>query len=277
MLRLFALILTIIPFSISSAEDSKVHIRNSISSEFESKTLDRTYEIKIKLPKNYDSSIDKTYPVLYVQDAPYTFGVAASTTHFSPLDNTIVVAIGFAQGENGQFSRVRDLTPQVDESWTKYETGGAGKYFKFISTELIPYIETQYRADGDRRIFAGQSLGASFGAWILLTEPDLFSGYILTSPSFWFKNDVIFQYEQEFRADNDRLKAKVYMATGSFETIEFGMTHDMVGGQLRFVKQLRSRDYTDLLLKDEIIDGTDHSTTFPVGLAKGLNWLLVDR
>jgi len=262
---------------LSSVVHSQVAIRNSSAEVIQSEVLGRAYTVQVKLPKSYDSDQSKTYPVLYVQDAPYAFGVAASATHFSPLDDTIIVGIGFAVGEHGQFSRVRDLTPELDSSWETYETGGARKYFDFLSRELVPHIEDKYRIKSGHRIFAGHSLGGSFGAWLLLTQPEFFSGYILTSPSLWFKEGVIFDYEESYHELNDDLNAKVYIATGSYEIEEFGMYYDMVGDHVRFVELLKSRDYGGLQLKDEVVQGTDHYTTFPVGLAKGLNWLLVER
>lgn len=37
------------------------------------------------------------------------------------MDKAIAVAIAFAHGENGQFNRVRDLTPAHDKSWQSYK------------------------------------------------------------------------------------------------------------------------------------------------------------
>jgi hypothetical protein len=60
------------------------------------------------------------------------------------------------------------------------------------------------------------------------------------------------------------------MATGALEILDNGMTQDMVGGHLRFASRLRSRNYQGLKLQDEVVKGTEHYSTFPVGLLKGL-------
>lgn len=258
--------------------DQSFKINNSKVVTIESKVLDRKYDIYIKVPRGYfdKKNQSKKYPAIYLNDGPHTFKVAAGVTHFPSMDKAIVIGISFAHGENGQFSRVRDLTPETDTSWTKYITGGAPKYLQFIESELFPFVESHYRINTQERILSGHSLGGSFGAWVLLTKPELFSSYILTSPSFWFKDDLIFDLEEEYFKKHKSLKANLYVATGGLETLEHGMRNDMVDGHIRFLERLRSRNYQGLRINDEIVDGTDHFTTFPIGLTKGLKWIYQD-
>lgn len=253
-------------------------IENSEVFTINSNVLSRKYNIYIKVPSDYfnkDNS-QKTYPALYLNDGPHTFKVAAGVTHFKSMNKAIVVGIAFAQGEDGQYSRVRDLTPEPDESWSNYVTGGASDYLRFIENEVIPFVEKNYRANPARRILCGHSLGGSFGTWVLLTKPQLFSGYILTSPSLWFKDEMIFDLEEKYAQDHESLAVNVYFATGALETPENGMKNNMVDGHNRFVKRMRSRNYQGLHLNDEVVPGTDHFSTFPVGLAKGLRWIYQD-
>lgn len=254
---------------------SHYKIERTESITISSKTLGRQYDLFIKLPRGYDraANADKRYPVLYLNDAPHTFKVALGVTHFPKMDKAIVVALGFAHGENGQFSRVRDLTPVEDKSWVKYQTGGATAYLDFIKQEVIPYVEKNYRADPNNRILSGHSLGGSFGAWVLLTQPNLFSAYILSSPSFWYKNDWIMNLQKQHAKANRALAAKVFIATGSLETIEHGLRNDMVAGHNQFVSQLKASGYRELKLAGEVVVGTDHYSTFPVALSKGLMFL----
>ncbi|GHB65345.1 hypothetical protein GCM10008107_12940 [Psychrosphaera saromensis] len=266
----------------NAVEQNKVEIANSHIVTIDSKILGRKYDLFIKVPRGYHSKDNhskdnhsnnnksKHYPVLYLNDGPYTFKVATGVTHMQPMDKAIVVGISFAHGENGQSSRVRDLTPEVDKSWVKYQTGGAPEYLDFIEKEVFVFVEKNYRTNTKQRILAGQSLGGSFGAWVLLTKPELFSSYLLTSPSLWYKDELIFDVEQKYYQNNKQLKANIYIATGALETPENGMQQDMVAGHSKFVKRLRSRDYQGIKLIDEVVTGTNHYSTFPVGLSKGL-------
>jgi len=258
---------------------SAFEIQDSRSFTIRSKILGRKYDLYVKLPVGYFEEVnrERDYPVLYLNDGPHTFKVAAGATHFKQMDKAIVVGISFAHGESGQYSRVRDLTPEYDKSWKNYKTGGAEKYLKFIESEVIPFVETRYRVNPSRRILSGHSLGGSFGAWVLLKKPQLFSSYILTSPSLWFKDEMIFDVEEEYAKKNKSLNVNIFMATGALENAKRGwMLNDMVDGHQRFVKQLRSRDYQGLHIEDEVVVGTDHFSTFPIGLTKGLRWIYQD-
>ncbi len=256
-------------------KEKQYELRNTRVVTIDSKVLGRKYDLYIKVPRGYDhpDNSAKRYPALYLNDGPYTFKVAIGVTNPRPLDKAIVVGISFAKGESGMASRVRDLTPEHDASWQDYETGGGASYLEFIENEVFTYIESNYRINTDQRILAGQSLGGSFGVWVLLTKPELFSSYILTSPSLWYKDHLIYQTESTYHEANKQLSANVYMATGGLETRANGMRNEMAQDQLKFVDHLRSRQYQGLNLAAEITEGTDHFSTFPVGLSKGLMFI----
>lgn len=259
-------------FSTAKNNDNNFVIAHSEIITINSTVLNKKYDLYIKVPRDYflEDSKHKKYPVLYLNDGPHTFKVASGVTHFPEMDKAIVVGISFAHGEHGQHSRVRDLTPVVDKTWKQYRTGGALRYLDFIENEVIKYVEDNYRVNSKQRILSGHSLGGSFGAWVLLTKPELFSSYILTSPSLWFKEYWIFDVEEQYKLKNKHLNANVYLATGSLETIKDGMYYEMADDQIKFMSKLVSGNYQGLTVKGEIVEGTDHYSTFPVGLSKGL-------
>lgn len=240
----------------------------------------RSYEIYIKTPVGYEDAANSKvkYPVIYLNDGPYTFQVASGLTHL-PMGNSrkferaILVGISYAEGEAGMASRVRDFTPVRDASWTRYETGGAPQYLAFLEQQVFPFVETHFRADPTRRTLSGQSLGGSFGAWVLLERPELFSNYILTSPSLWFHDRYIFDLEQSRAGEWNDLDAHVYFAVGEMETVDNGMTNPMVSQLVEFGDRLRSRGYPNLKLQVEVIPGALHETTFPFGFMRGTHWI----
>ncbi|WP_440957356.1 alpha/beta hydrolase [Oceanicaulis sp. LC35] len=237
----------------------------------------RSYELYVRTPLRYDPVRAEGYPVVYLNDGPYTFLVATGAAHVPMnsrvMEPAILVGISHAIGENGMDSRVRDFTPTEDADWQR-ETGGGEAYLGLFRSEIIPAIEMRYHADPSRRILSGQSLGGSFGAWVLLTEPELFSAYILTSPSLWYHDHMILELEAAYAASHDDLTAQVYFATGELEVPGQSTRNDMAGDQTRFVERLESRDYRSLDLKAEIITDARHETTFPQGFMRGLDWIL---
>jgi len=246
--------------------------------EIRSEKLGRTYDLYIKLPPGYGKpeNASERYPVIYLNDGPYTFQVASGVTRLplimGEFEKVILVGISFAKGEGGQASRSRDLTPWEIEG-AEYKHGGARDYFEFIRTEVIGYVETNFRADPARRVLSGQSYGGLFGAWVLLTAPETFNAYILTSPSLWSKDKAIFDLEKAYAEKHDDLPATVYFATGERETFPYYKTHDMLKQQSEFAAQLRARGYSSLVIRNETIPDGLHVTTFPVGFTRAMQWL----
>ena len=258
--------------------DTSFEIPRTITHTIDSKVLGRTYDIYVKLPLGYNKpvNVSQVYPVMYLNDGPYTFQVASGVTRLpiaaKKMTPVILVGISFAKGEKAQLSRTYDLTPVKDVRW-KDKTGGGLAYLAFIETEVIPLIEKTYRADPKERALVGQSFGSLFGVFTLFTKPHLFKNYLLTSPSLWISNKYIFELEEEFSKKHTDLNANLYFATGEFEQIKFGRYHNMVKGQTDMVARLKSRDYLGLKIKDEIIEGMHHETTFPIGFTRGIQWL----
>jgi predicted alpha/beta superfamily hydrolase len=245
-----------------------------------SPVLERSYDLYVKLPPGYrdDANASRSYPVLYVADGHYPFqtaaGVMMAPMNHGGFEHAILVGVSYAVGENGGASRTRDLTPVRNPDNTN-PTGGARDFLTFLRDEAIPVVEAQYRTDPARRIYAGQSYGGLFGAYALLNEPGLFHDYILTSPSLWFADGAMFAMEAEL-AQNDRApEGRVFFAIGETETPAInGGRYDMVGDQKRFADLLRSRGHDGLDVRDVVVEDGTHLTTFPVGLLRGLMWVL---
>lgn len=243
----------------------------------------RTYDLYVKLPPSYadPKNAGKRYGVLYLTDGDYTFQVASGVTRLAHnlkrLEEFILVGLPNAKGEDGMDARRRDLTPWVDQSLSGV-SGGAPAYLDFLVKEAMPLVEKTYRIDSARRTLVGQSYGALFGLWVLFTQPQHFSSYILTSPSIWYKDYALRTLEADYAKTHKDLKARVYMITGSFEAARpgdsrYNRTRDMVADQQDMARRLRARKYPGLQVMSEVSQGTFHETTFPVGLIQGLQWL----
>lgn len=266
--------------SAQSEEPEAYVLRDSEVRSIRSDRLQRTYRLQIKLPPGYEApeNADHEYPVIYFNDATYTWLTAVGVTifpfHTEVFEKAILVGISHAEGESSQLSRTRDYTP-TDDPGTRFKSGGARQYLSFLKDEVLPFVETTYRADPDRRMLSGVSYGGLFGAYALLEEPGLFSDYILTSPSLWHNEKVMFELEEAFAASGKQLSGRVYFAVGEAEipAVSPGFP-DMVGQQELFAKRLRSRSYPNLQVRDEVMEGGTHLTTYPIGLTRALRWML---
>jgi predicted alpha/beta superfamily hydrolase len=171
--------------------------------QIDSPALGRSYELFVRLPPGHGDAenAERRYPVLYLNDAHYVFQAAAGVTlapmRHGGLEPMIIVGVSYALGEGGTASRGRDLTPTGNAAQTQHATGEARAFLTFMRDEVIPLVERTYPVDAGRRIFAGQSYGGLFGAYALVSEPGLFSDYILTSPSLWYGNGAMFGIEAD--------------------------------------------------------------------------------
>lgn len=263
-------------------------LKNTEVRDIHAQGLNRDYQVFVGLPDDYAEHPDKTYPVLFVTDADYAFPLIRSIARRvgnqgEDLQPFILVGLSYAKGDTGTFSRNRDYTPSKggqgeNADGKPYIYGEAAAYRAFIKDEVFPLIAKTYRADMAHKIFTGHSYGGLLGADILLSDPDMFESYILSSPSLWFNNKVIFAREAAYAQNHKDLTAKVFMATGGYEVVgpdkRNNTTNDLVADMHTMEKLLKSRGYPDLKVQSEVIEGEDHLTVAPDIITHGLLWAL---
>jgi predicted alpha/beta superfamily hydrolase len=255
-------------------------VERSFVQTLKSAALDRSYDVYVKLPESYDrpENARRKYPVMYLNDGPYTFQVASGVTRVpfkhELFEEFILVGLSYAVGEDPAQSRTRDLTPSVDAK--RPGSGGARAYLDFMKTDVIPFVEKTWRTDPARRTLGGQSYGGLFGLWTAFNEPDLFRNYILTSASLWWDKRMMFEMERVYAAAHKDLRADIYLAIGERERPgQCGHAEciDMVADQAAMVKRMQSRRYPGLELHAQVVEGAYHETTFPVGLLSAMQGL----
>lgn len=229
-----------------------IHTRKLSSS-----IVGQEYEISVWLPPGYNDSTDKTYPVIYVLDGDVLFGTAAhmgGTLVFGEdAPAMIIVGIGWAitSFDDWNYRRSRDLMPCVSEMLPI--SGGEANFLAFIETELIPFINANYRTDPTYQILAGASAGGLFALYALLQKPELFRGIISGSPAIWVCAETMMELEKLFAESGKMLPATVYISFGSLEG-------EWVQPAEAFYNALASRNHTGLVLKYEVLDGETHSS-----------------
>ena len=233
---------------------------------------DRVYPLFIKLPRSYSANSDKSYPVIYLTDALYSFPIVSGATRLlmnsGKMKEVIIVGISYSKGSRGPSSRIRDYTHIEDTRW-KYQTGQANEYSNFIEKSVFPYIEKNYRVS-DSRTYVGNSLGGLFGAYIFFTKPNMFNNYILGSPSVWFKDNDILKTKTKANLNQH----KVFIAVGANETIELDSPqHDMVKGAKELELKVLSEHYPNTKVKFLTIQEANHETAFPTTVTQGIYWL----
>lgn len=265
----------------ASAEEAPAYAApRSAVHEVSTKDGERAYRLYVMTPPGYDRAENaaRRYPAIYLNDAELFFMTAAGAPLLSyynkALEETILVGISYAVGEDPIASRQRDLTPVTDASFAN-ETGGAHAYLAFIKEAAAPAIEARYRADPARRTLAGHSFGGAFATYVLLTEPALFSNYIIISPAYWYAGHALAGFEQRYAEAHGDLPARVYLAAGDLEGPKGGLKSvDLANDMSAFAARLRSRGYRSLDLRAEILDdGVTHATSLQAAWLRAQGWL----
>ncbi|MBV1774281.1 alpha/beta hydrolase [Burkholderiaceae bacterium DAT-1] len=269
-------------YSLSRTEVRDIH----------STLLKRDYQVFVSLPAGYESST-RRYPVVFVTDANYGFplvrAMVARLHHESRnLSDLIVVGLSYAAGNTPEQSRNRDYTPtasgyETEPGETVWPHGGAEAYRQHIKQEIFPVISKYYRADMNSKTLIGHSFGGLFGAYVLVSDPEMFQQYLLSSPSLWYDKEWIFKRLHSMLDARHDLSARIYLGIGSFERPNpnphkpdprFNRDTDMVDEVKRFARTLRKARFPNLQILDEVIAGEDHLTVNPITYTHGLMWLL---
>ena len=247
----------------------------------------RNCQVFVALPPSYAKDPQRRYPVLYVTDADYAFPIVRQIARRLNLDRPVIdefilVGLSYAVGENGMVSRRRDYTPTAvgaHNAPADAEHGQGEAYSAYLRRQVFPFIAQRYRAEERERLLLGHSYGALLGAQILLTQPDMFSGYLLGSPSFWYDQHVIEKIERAYAASHQDLAASVYLYVGEYEDMKpgdprFATRYNMVSDARRLERTLNSRLYPSLRIKLDVLNDEDHLSVAPRGFTHGLKFLL---
>lgn len=235
------------------------------------------YKLYVSLPRDYAGG-DGAYAVVYLLDADYSFAIARNIVeHLADRNNIrplILVGIAYDGPDRYRLNRTRDYTPTSVPTGgygAEYQkvSGGAPAFRRFLERELIPFIDAEYRTTGERAL-VGHSYGGLFASWVMLTEPALFSRYIVASPSLWYDDHYMAGVEGDFARTHDDLPARAFFGVGSREVND---SIDMVSDLDAFTDRLRSRGFPSLKLTAVTFDDETHNSVFPALLGKGLRYV----
>ena len=229
----------------------------------------RDYDIQVSLPADYGRDPAARYPTLYILDGQWDFKLMLSVQgglvydRFTPP--IIIVGITWS-GANANYDSLRamDLTPPATRRLPG--SGAAPQFLTFIKDQLIPFVETNWRADPRRRVLMGSSFAGLFTLYALFTDPGLFAGYMAGSPAVTYASRAGFALEASYAATHHDLPVRLYIAVGSIE--------DLASPVQEFWGIVRSRNYTGLTLETRVIEGERHSGNKPEAFNRGLRFIL---
>lgn len=179
-----------------------------------SKFLKYEREIDIYLPPAYYKDRDRRFPVLYMHDGNNLFYPSISFAGVPwRVDSTMDMLISNGLIEETIVVGIHN-TPQrnYEYTWTQMKhpngqvEGGGGKWYaKFITEELKPRFDKNFKTLTDRKNtgIMGSSLGGLISFYLGLNFPDVFSKIGVVSPSLWWDKGIAFTDVEKIRTDLD--------------------------------------------------------------------------
>jgi len=187
----------VIGFFLSSFAQGKIETVHSDQ-------LNSPRELKIQLPRNYDSKAERVYPLIIVLDGDYLFEPVAGNVDYQAYWENIPEC--FVIGVNQEVYRKTDF--EHDDEGNLTENGE--KFYAFLAKELIPYLENKYKVSAFK-VVVGHDEGANFMNHFLLKNKELFRAYVNLSPDF--EKGIVDKVKPQLTNLNE--ETFYYLATGS--------------------------------------------------------------
>jgi enterochelin esterase-like enzyme len=166
----------------------------------------RDRKVWVHLPPNYHES-SLTYPLVVLQDGQWMNGplqVPAMADALLKHGRMAPAIIAMIQS-GSQTERIREYVTSE-------------KYYPFLMTELLPFLQSNYRVDATQLILGGASAGAIAAADAALRNPGVVHGLLMMSPPLGkgAAADVLTRYPSRFR-DAKLLPRRVFQSVGRYE------------------------------------------------------------
>jgi predicted alpha/beta superfamily hydrolase len=235
-----------------------------------------SFSFFVRLPKNYSKTNKQTYPVIYLLDGNAYFDqVSNSLDSYIKKKKVsvdpIVVGIGYENAYVMDSLRNRDYTfPEALPADSFKISGQGDKFYNFIKTKLVTYIDSAYRTDKSNRTIMGHSLGGYFVLYALnqnLSDSLVFSNFIAASPSIYYHDNYLAKEIGSSQISQRNIEnIKIYLTIGELEVLE-NQTNDFE----IFSKMLSDRK---IKVQTEVYKGLEHMGTAIPTFESGIQFLL---
>lgn len=233
-------------FGVCEMEKDEIVMGKFVS--LHSKIMNEMRKFIIRLPEGYEESVE-AYPVVYLLNADYEtyFVNAASTIGYLADMGRIpqMIVVGIPTPDHG-----KDLFPFKVKN--RALAAEAKKFLRFLTNELVPQIEREYRTQ-PFRILIGQSNGGLFTVYALLESPEAFKVYIAGSPMLGWGTKKVCQMARKSFEEGSMKNRFLYMIYGDQDY------EHVVSAVPEFVKLLETHSPQGLFWQSVVLEGEGHT------------------
>ena len=171
--------------------------------------------------------------------------------------------------------RVRDyLYPKSLPSDEMEAVGGGKNFHQYLTEELLPKIDSQYRTDINKRALLGHSFGGYFVLYSLLNQlqnnTNHFQNFISASPTLWYNNFYLNQLPEELAQSKKQLG--IFLSVGDLEDSAWSVkpVRDLAAAMQKY-------NIEGVEFKTQIYNHLDHMDVAVLSFTKGLQELSNDK
>lgn len=255
-MKQLTLFLLLLPFGIVAQIHTAVTIRYAAS-------VKDSFEIYITTPTPIDPA--KTYDVVYYCDANLKSGnklreMVNDTAYAKRVSRTIFVGIGHIG--NYHVLRRRDyILPFINKGDTAGKSDKYGQienFYRFLTTELMPNINSAYKTNTANNTIMGHSLGGLFAFYCLFKNEGYFKNYYALSPALWIDKYSIYRFN---KLGGNMPQRHLYFSAGGQETL-----NHIKKGTTAMAAFLQQQQYPGLQFVHVIHEGQTHNSQVPLSL-----------
>lgn len=264
--------------AITACNNEKISKKNDADSQLEysiySKNVRDSFYISVQLPLEYKEQPKKKYPVVFLTDANFFSPMLAPILHQYEkgglLPPLILVSVGYKSFDLMDSLRVRDyIFPASIPSDEMKAIGGGRKFYHFLTEELLPKIDSNYRADTKKRTLLGHSFGGYFSLLALSEQIENkrndFTGFVSASPTLWYNNNYLFKIPKKLNDSDLKDSLNVFLSVGAKEDPKWS-----VQPVKDFSKILSDAHISKIKNQVEIYSHLDHMDVGIISFIKGL-------
>jgi predicted alpha/beta superfamily hydrolase len=233
------------------------------------------FTITVSYPTRYDETL--AYPVVFALDSNIYFGLVSDTVRLMQFGNELpqmfVIGIGYPDNDQHIHLRERDYLPEPAKSIK--HSGFAEQFHQFLDRELIPDLRAKYKLSDDFTLL-GDSYSGLFALYSLFTRPNFFKRYVVGSPSIYFNDRVILDYEKTLSERGVEVNGNVFLSVGQLEATTEPDFANMVGNVMKLSDILNARSY-NLNITTHIFDNETHLSVIPATFSRGLREVFKDN
>ena len=238
---------------------------HTVQTTINSRSLGEARKILVRLPSEYSKDTKKSFPVLITLNDEDNFNWASSIVEIQASRFGIQDMIVVGLPHSGNYSK--DNYP-FEKKGSREPNQQARNYSKFIREEALPYIEKNYRTNGGRFI-VGHSLSGLFVTNMFMQYPDMFSTYVILSPSVQHAPQLSTALIDFFK-QNPNLSSSIYVSLGDME-------HQQIQSEYKELKKgFAEHAPSNLLWSVNYMDNTDHLLAAFKGTYDSLAWIYSD-